>query len=84
MFQDDLKFGEHIKKMDLYAHSKLCIIRNTFHDLARDTFSHIVVTSWTFVLPEEVVLADSYNQFKNKLDFFKHKAFKYEITFKYD
>ena len=46
------------------------------------SFSHRVVNSWND-LPEDVVLADSMKQFKNKL-FFKHRAFKYEMIFKYD
>ena len=35
-FQDDLKFGEHIKKMVLNANSKLGISRNTFHNLSKE------------------------------------------------
>ena len=37
-FQDDLKFGEHIKKIVLNANSKLGIIRNTFHNLSKENF----------------------------------------------
>ena len=48
------------------------------------TFSHRVVNSWN-ELPDEVVLADSLNQFKNRLEYhWKHKEFKYETTFKYE
>ena len=38
MFQDDLKFGIHTKKMVLNANSKLGIIKNPFHDLSRENF----------------------------------------------
>ena len=38
MFQNGLKFGEHIKKMVLNANSKLGIIRNTLHDLSRELY----------------------------------------------
>ena len=51
--------------------------------IRQNSFSCRIVNSWN-ELPEDVVLADSMNQFKNKLYFFKHKAFKYEMTFKYD
>ena len=37
-FQDDLKFGENIKKMVLNANSKLGIIRNTFHNLSKENY----------------------------------------------
>ena len=37
-FQDDLKFGQHNKKMVLNANSKLGIIRNTFHNLSKENF----------------------------------------------
>ena len=56
----------------------------TLTAIRQNCFSHRVVNSWN-KLPEDVVLADSFNQFKNKLEcFWKHKPFKYEITFKYD
>ena len=52
--------------------------------IRQNSFSHRVVNSWNDI-PEEVVLADSLNQFKNRLEFFwKHRDFKYEMTFKYD
>ena len=52
--------------------------------IRQNSFSHRVVNSWND-LQEEVVLADSLNQFKNRLEFFwKHRDFKYEMTFKYD
>ena len=52
--------------------------------IRQNSFSHRVVNSWND-LPEEVVLADSLNKFKDRLEFFwKHRDFKYEMTFKYD
>ena len=52
--------------------------------IRQNRFSHRVVNIWND-LPVDVVLADSLNQFENKLEFFwKHRAFKYEMTFKYD
>ena len=51
--------------------------------IRQNSFSHRVVNSWNY-LPEEVVLADSLNQFKNILFFFGNRDFKYEMTFKYD
>ena len=38
LFQDDLKFGEHIHKMTAKANSKLGVIRNTFHELNKENF----------------------------------------------
>ena len=52
--------------------------------IRQHSFPHRVVNNWNELL-EDVVLSDSLNWFKNKLeDCFMHKAAKYEITFKYD
>ena len=47
-FQDDIKFGEHIKKMVLNANSKLGIMRNTFQNLSKENF---IVLYKSFVCP---------------------------------
>ena len=39
------------------------------HVIRQNSFSCRIVNSWN-ALPEDVVLADSLNQFKNKLEFF--------------
>ena len=38
IFQDDLKFDEHISKICATANSRLGLIRNTFHSIDRDGF----------------------------------------------
>ena len=42
--------------------------------IRQNSFSHRVVNSWND-LPEEVVLADSLNQFNNRLEFFWKQRF---------
>ena len=53
-FQDDLKFGQHIKKIVLNANSKLGIIRNTFHNLSKKTslfyINHLFVQFWNIAV----------------------------------
>ena len=47
-FQDDLKLGEHIKKMVLNANSNLGSIRKIFHNLSKENF---IVLYKSFVRP---------------------------------
>ena len=48
LFQDNLKFSEHINKIVSSANSRLGIIRNTFHELSEHNF---IVLYKSFVRP---------------------------------